>query len=45
MACLYGFGTGDLFGKTPKKVVVDVPSERLTWQDVNGQLRQVWVKE
>ena len=45
MACLYGFGTGDLFGKAPKKIIVDVPRERLTWQDVNGQLRQVWVKE
>jgi hypothetical protein len=45
MACLYGFGTGDLFGKAPKKIPITLPSERLTWQDVNGQLRQVWVKE
>lgn len=44
MACLYGFGTGDLFGKRKKKEEnVERPKEeRLILKLVNGKLMHVW---
>lgn len=44
MACLYGFGTGDIFGERKHKEKKEVePQKRMEWQMVGGVLQQVWV--
>ena len=44
MACLYGFGTGDLFGKRKKKSEQEEvkKEERRVLKMVNGKLMYVW---
>jgi hypothetical protein len=43
MACLYGFGTGDLFGKRKKKEEVEVKKEeKLKYVWKNGVFMQEW---
>lgn len=44
MACLYGFGTGDLFGKKKKADYEQEPKkeERMVLKLVNGKLMHVW---
>ena len=44
MACLYGFGTGDLFGegKKAKEVKLVVPEKRLKWINQGGESVAVW---
>ena len=44
MACLYGFGTGDLLGegKKAKEVKVVLPEKRLRWVTQGGETIAVW---
>jgi len=44
MACLYGFGTGDIFGERKQKAKKEVQEQkRMEWQMIGGSLQQVWV--
>jgi hypothetical protein len=43
MACLYGFGTGDLLGEKKEKPKVEAkPALRMFWEMKDGILQQVW---
>jgi hypothetical protein len=46
MACLYGFGTGDLLGEQKKKEVKPPQEHKvLVWKIENGRSVEVWEKQ